>query len=137
MTERVGSFFAARGLEYRPHPDVVPSSRAALRLAELARELGVHDRFHDDVMQAYWQESRNIGDHGVLRELAAAVGLPPAEVDAVLGSDRYLDELEASTRSPTTSSTARSNVPASSPTLWTDRRTFRHEPGSHACELPR
>jgi predicted DsbA family dithiol-disulfide isomerase len=99
MTERVGSFFAARGLEYRPHPDVVPSSRAALRLAELARELGVHDRFHDDVMQAYWQESRNIGDHGVLRELAAAVGLPPAEVDAVLGSDRYLDELEASTRS--------------------------------------
>jgi predicted DsbA family dithiol-disulfide isomerase len=98
MTERVGSFFAARGLEYRPHPDVVPNSRAALRLAELARELGVHDRFHDDVMQAYWHESRDIGDHAVLRELAAASGLPDGEVDAVVGSDRYLGEVEDSTR---------------------------------------
>ena len=99
MTDRVGSFFAARGLEYRPHPDVVPNSRAALRLAELARELGVHDRFHDDVMQAYWHESRDIGDHAVLHDLAAEAGLPEPEVDAVLGSDRYLGEVEASTRS--------------------------------------
>ena len=99
MTERVGSFFAARGLEYRPHPDVVPNSRAALRLAELARELGLHDRFHDDVMQAYWHESRDIGDHAVLHDLAAGAGLPEPEVGAVLGSDRYLGEVEASTRS--------------------------------------
>jgi predicted DsbA family dithiol-disulfide isomerase len=98
MSERVGSFFAARGLEYRPHPDVVPSSRAALRLAELARELGSHERFHDDVMHAYWHESRDIGDHAVLHELAAGAGLPAAEVDSVLGSDRYLDEVQASTR---------------------------------------
>jgi predicted DsbA family dithiol-disulfide isomerase len=98
MTERVGSFFAHRGLEYRPHPDVVPSSRAALRLAELARELGLHDRFHDDVMHAYWHESRDIGDHAVLGQLAAAAGLPATEVDAVLGSDRYLDDVEASTQ---------------------------------------
>lgn len=99
MTDRVGSFFAARGLEYRPHPDVVPNSRAALRLAELARELGLHDRFHDDVMQAYWHESRDIGDHAVLHDLAAEAGLPEPEVRAVLGSDRYLGEVEASTQS--------------------------------------
>ena len=98
MTDRVGSFFAARELEYRPHPDVVPNSRDALRLAELARELGLHDRFHDDVMRAYWHDSRDIGDHAVLHELAAAAGLLGTEVDAVLNSDRYLNDVEASTR---------------------------------------
>ena len=35
-------FFAARGLDYNPHPDVVPNSMSALRLTELARDLGKH-----------------------------------------------------------------------------------------------
>ena len=31
MTERMREFFAARGLDYNPHPDVVPNSMRALR----------------------------------------------------------------------------------------------------------
>ena len=98
MTDHVRRFFAARGLEYRPHPDVVPNSRAALRLAELAREHGLHERFHDLAMEAYWHEGRDIGDPAVLRELAAAAGLPPAETEDVVVSSRYLDVVEESTR---------------------------------------
>ena len=75
MTEHVRSFFAARGLEYNPHQEVVPNSMAALRLTELARDRGRHGALHDRLMDAYWAEARNIGDPDVLRE-EAAVGLP-------------------------------------------------------------
>lgn len=98
MTRHVGAFFAARGLEYRPHPDVVPSSRSALRLAELARVHDRHEAFHDAVMDAYWGASRDIGDRDVLRELAAAAGLPADETEDVLASERFLPEVEGSTR---------------------------------------
>jgi predicted DsbA family dithiol-disulfide isomerase len=98
MTERVRAFFAERGLDYNPHPDVVPNSQAALRLTELARELGLHAAMHDRLMDAYWLEARNIGDPDVLREEAATAGLPADEVEDVLGSDRFRDRVEASTR---------------------------------------
>ncbi len=98
MTERVRAFFAGRGLDYNPHPDVVPNSRRALRLAELAREHGLHERVHERLMAAYWAEARDIGDADVLRELAGELGLPSHDVDDVLGNDRYRDRVEASTR---------------------------------------
>ncbi|MDQ3823472.1 MAG: hypothetical protein M3321_09555 [Actinomycetota bacterium] len=37
--------FAAAGLEYN-RPQVVPNTRLALRMSELARERGLHDAFH-------------------------------------------------------------------------------------------
>jgi predicted DsbA family dithiol-disulfide isomerase len=95
---RTAAMFEARGLEYRPHPDVVPNTQAALRLGELARDHDLHHAFHDRVMDAYWAESRDIGDHGELRALSADVGLPADEVEIVLGSDRYLDAVEGLTR---------------------------------------
>jgi predicted DsbA family dithiol-disulfide isomerase len=98
MPERLRAFFAERGLEYNPHPDVVPNSLAALRLSELARDLGRHAELHDRLMDAYWAEARDIGDPEVLREEAVAVGLPPDEVDDVLAGDRYRERVHASTR---------------------------------------
>lgn len=75
----------------------MPNTKAALRLGEHARGHGLHRELHDRVMDAYWAESRDIGDHDELRLLAAAVGLPAEEVDVVLAGDRYLDVVEAST----------------------------------------
>ena len=98
MTEHVRRFFAACGLEYNPHPDVVPNSMAALRLTELAREHGRHGALHDRLMDAYWAEARNIGDPAVLHEETAAVGLSAADVADVLAGERYRDRVEASTR---------------------------------------
>jgi predicted DsbA family dithiol-disulfide isomerase len=98
MTERMTRFFAERGLVYNPNPDVVPNSLDALRLTELARDLGKHGELHDRLMAAYWSEARDIGEHDVLREEAAAVGLPSQEVDEVLADDRYRDRVHASTR---------------------------------------
>lgn len=95
---RTRAFFAARGLDYNPHPAVVPNTMAALRLGELAREHGRHEVLHERLMDAYWAEARDIGDHDVLRELAADADLAAEEVEDVLGSDRYRDIVEALTR---------------------------------------
>jgi len=76
----------------------IPNSRAALRVTELARDAGLHEALHDRLMHAYWGEGEDIGDHDVLRRHAAAAGLDTDEVDDVLGSDRYLDRVLASTQ---------------------------------------
>ena len=89
--------FAAQGLAYSPPPDVVPNSRNALRVTELARDRGLHEPVHDRLMDAYWSEGTNIGDAAALRTLAAEAGLDAAEVDDVLEGDAYLDRVEAST----------------------------------------
>jgi predicted DsbA family dithiol-disulfide isomerase len=99
MTERIAAMFTERALPpYAPPPEIVPNSRTALRLGELAREHGAFSGYHARVMDAYWAESLDIGDHAVLRELAAEAGLPGVEVEDVLTSSRYLDVVETSTR---------------------------------------
>ena len=99
MNDRIAAMFAQRGLPpYAPPADVVSNSRAALRVGELARENGVFAEYHGRVMEAYWTEGRDIGDHAVLHDLAAEIGLGAEEVADVLGSSRYLDFVEASTQ---------------------------------------
>ena len=89
--------FAASGLAYN-RPDTVPNTRLALRLSELAREHGMHDRFHDRLMDASWSEAVDIGDPDELRRLASEVGLPYDEVERVIADpSAYLDTVEGST----------------------------------------
>jgi predicted DsbA family dithiol-disulfide isomerase len=89
--------FATAGLEYAPPPDVVPNSRDALRITELARDRGLHEPVHDRLMNAYWAEGGNIGDRDVLQMLAVEAGLDAGEVDEVLADDRYGERVQAST----------------------------------------
>ena len=97
MTERVGSFFASRGLDYNPNPDVVPNSMRALQLTELARDLGRHAEVHDRLMDAYWSEGQDIGNVDVLRRLATELALRADDVEEVLSGERYRDRIEGST----------------------------------------
>jgi predicted DsbA family dithiol-disulfide isomerase len=76
----------------------IPNSRAALQLAELARDRELHGPMHDRLMDAYWARGEDIGDADVLRRHAAAVGLDPEEVEEVLAGDRYVDRITASTQ---------------------------------------
>jgi predicted DsbA family dithiol-disulfide isomerase len=99
--EGVDDFLAARfagaGLAFTP-AERVPNSRAALRLTELARDRGLHEPFHNRLMEAYWAEARDLGDRDVLQMLAADVGLDALEVESVVGGEAYLDRVTASTR---------------------------------------
>ena len=89
--------FAASGLEYN-RPEIVPNTKVALRLTELARERGLHEPFHDRLMDAYWSEATNVGDGNELRRLAAEVGLDAEDVERVIADpSAYLDDVERST----------------------------------------
>ena len=89
--------FEANGLRYNPHPEIVPNTMRALRVTELARDRERHRAVHDRLMDAYWDEGRNIGDPDELRTLAVEAGLEPEEVGAVLAGDAYADRVLAST----------------------------------------
>ena len=95
MTDHVQGAFERVGLTYNPNPDVVPSSRLALRLTELARDRGLHEPVHSRLMDAYWAEGRDIGDPETLRALAAEAGL--ADADEVFDGDAYGERVAAST----------------------------------------
>jgi predicted DsbA family dithiol-disulfide isomerase len=88
--------FEEDGLAFNPNPDIVPNSFAALRLTELARELGRHEEIHDRLMDAYWRDAVDIGDHEELRRLLH--DLPSDDVENVLAGDLYAERVRASTQ---------------------------------------
>jgi predicted DsbA family dithiol-disulfide isomerase len=92
---RLRDRFAEDGLEYNPNPDVVPNSFDALRLTELARDLGRHEEIHDRLMDAYWRDGVDIGDRNELRRLLH--DLPSDDVERVLATDEHRDRVHAST----------------------------------------
>jgi predicted DsbA family dithiol-disulfide isomerase len=88
--------FERNGLVFNP-PEVMPNSRAALRVTELARDRGLHEAMHDRLMDAVWANAEDIGGHEVLRAHADALGLERDDVDRVLAGDDYLERVLAST----------------------------------------
>ena len=69
----------------------------AHRLTKLAHSLG-NTRFEGLCYEAYFVKNEVMADHGVLRKLAAEAGLPEADVERVLASDEYKDEVRADER---------------------------------------
>jgi predicted DsbA family dithiol-disulfide isomerase len=93
--DRIRAQFDQQGLTYNPPPDVVPNTRLALQLTELARTRGLGAQMHDRLMDAYWTEARNVGDAEELRALAAEVGIDDADV--AWEDPTYLERVLAST----------------------------------------
>jgi len=92
--DRIRAQFEQQGLTYNPPPDVVPNTRLALQLTELARTRGLGAELHDRLMDAYWAEARNIGDADELRALAAEVGID--DPDTAWDDPVYLERVLAS-----------------------------------------
>ena len=90
--------FEAVGLPFAVTLDRVPNSRGALMLGELARERGVLDALHPRLFDAYWGRGRDIGDTRVLVQEGTASGLDEGEIIDVLRDERYLAQVEDSTR---------------------------------------
>jgi predicted DsbA family dithiol-disulfide isomerase len=91
---RAAAIFEPYGLVYNP-PPVAPRSLDAQRLAEHARTQALYEPFFERTMDAYWAEAQDLGDHDVLRALAAETGVDGA--DEILGSERYADTVYRST----------------------------------------
>jgi predicted DsbA family dithiol-disulfide isomerase len=86
---------AVEGLEF--HLDEVRSGNTfdAHRLIHLAADRGLQDAVKERLLYAYFTERAAVGDHETLRRLAVDAGLETAEVDTVLSSDKYADEVRA------------------------------------------
>ena len=86
------------GYTYSPPPEIVPNSRKALELTELARETGLHEAVHTRLMHAYWAEAADIGDEAVLLDLVEEAGLDRAEARDALAAGRYRERVLRSTQ---------------------------------------
>jgi predicted DsbA family dithiol-disulfide isomerase len=89
--------FDDAGLPHAPRTKM-PNSRAALNVAELARERGVHKPFHERLMTAFWAEDGDISDPDVLADEGAKFGLDPDEVREVAVTHPYQGHVQASTQ---------------------------------------
>ncbi len=98
IVDRQRAMFAAAGLPFAGTIDRIPNSRKALLLGELARERDLLDALHPRLFDAYWGRGRDIGDEQVLIEEGTAVGLSEADIREALADERYLPQIEASTR---------------------------------------
>lgn len=67
----------------------------AHRVLHWAREQGQQTPLSLALFHAYFTEGRNPSDPAVLREAAEAQGLDGAEVEAIVASDRYAQEVRA------------------------------------------
>jgi predicted DsbA family dithiol-disulfide isomerase len=94
MHDRMRARFEQDGLVYNPPPDVVPNTRLAQQLTELARARGLGREMHDRLMDAYWAEAVDIGDAEELRRLAAEVGIE--DPDTAWDDPIYLERVLAS-----------------------------------------
>jgi predicted DsbA family dithiol-disulfide isomerase len=59
-----------------------PNTFRAHQLIELAQERGAGEAAVEALFRAYFVEGRDTGDDGVLTSIAAACGVPPAELEA-------------------------------------------------------
>ncbi|NNM74325.1 DsbA family oxidoreductase [Enterovirga aerilata] len=64
-----------------------PSTRRAHMLIAHAAERGQGDAIVEALFRAYFEQARDIGNPGILVEVAAAVGFPPEEARAALDSE--------------------------------------------------
>lgn len=101
MTQRVADTALEEGLQYRLDDTLHVTTRDAHRLLHLALETGGHGMqgaLKERLLHDYFVEAEDASDHDVLRAAAAEVGLPDAEVERVLGSDAYDEQVSADIR---------------------------------------
>lgn len=91
--QMIESMAAEAGLEMQP-PVVLANSYRALMAQEFALEHQRGDAFEERVFRAYFHDRANIGDPGVLRDLAREAGLDPMQMDQALEEGRYAMRLK-------------------------------------------
>lgn len=83
------------GLPLAPHPKYPLRPARAQRLALHAAALGKAEALVCPLIKAYWSEAADIEDLAVLARFAAAAGIDPATVPAIVADERLKAALEA------------------------------------------
>lgn len=83
------------GLNYQFDTMILTNTFDAHRLTMLAKSHGLMQEMTERLLRAYFTESKHIGDHATLTELAVEIGLDRDEVAAMLASGDMSDEVRA------------------------------------------
>jgi predicted DsbA family dithiol-disulfide isomerase len=90
--------FEEAGLPHAERLDLVPNSRRALALGELARDRGRLNVLHLRLFEAYWARGLDIGSDEVLMQEGLAAGLRADEIAAGLIADGYAERVTHETQ---------------------------------------
>ena len=82
----------AAGVEMR-RPQISPRTNLAHEVTAYARERGLDGEFHHAVARAYWERGVNLGEPAALREIGESVGLNWAEIEPLLDSGHYRQQV--------------------------------------------
>lgn len=86
------------GLDYHMDTLILTNTFDAHRLTMFAKTKGLMAEMTERILYAYFTESKHIGDHNTLIELAVEVGLNREEVEKMLASDEMTEEVRADQR---------------------------------------
>lgn len=81
------------GLDYHLDTLILTNTFDAHRLAVFAKKQGLMKEMAERILHAYFTESKHIGDHHTLTELAVEVGLDRESVTNMLASDEMKEEV--------------------------------------------
>ncbi len=93
MMEHLRIMGAQFGITFVDRP-FLSNSRLALQAAEFSREKGRFPAFHVAVFAAYFSQGLDIGNAGVIGQIARDIGLDDEEMRKAIGSGKYLVRLE-------------------------------------------
>lgn len=94
MYQRMKTLMDAEGLEYGKRTHTY-NSRLAQELGKWADTQEGGEAIHDELFKAYFVEGRNIGELGVLVEVAGMAGLPVDDATEVIGTRAFKDAVDA------------------------------------------
>ncbi|WMT38853.1 DsbA family oxidoreductase [Paenibacillus sp. D2_2] len=81
------------GLDYHLDTAVMTNTLDAHRVGHYADTKGNGKEMMERLLSAYFTESKHVGDHDVLADLAAEVGLDAGEVKQMLAGDEYKEQV--------------------------------------------
>ncbi|AOW08973.1 DsbA family oxidoreductase [Flavobacterium gilvum] len=81
------------GLDFHFEKAILANSQNAHRLLHLAKKHQLSDEVKELLFKAYLTDGLNVNDWKTLQEIAQIVGLPLEEVNQLISSDNYLNEV--------------------------------------------
>lgn len=97
-TQNVIQMAKETGLDYQMDSLILTNTFDAHRLTMYAKTKGLMIEMTERILHAYFTESKHIGDHETLTELAVEVGLEREEVKQMLASDEMADAVREDQR---------------------------------------
>jgi predicted DsbA family dithiol-disulfide isomerase len=94
-TQRMVQMAKEVGLDYQMDTLILTNTFDAHRLTMYAKKQGLMKEMTESILQAYFIESKHIGDHETLTALAVEVGLNREDVAKMLASDEMSDVVRA------------------------------------------